>query len=119
MATAANSNNHLNRYKYCRLPIFAIPAKEKKVVSVEGKTDKELLYNFLEELVYIKDVDNLIFGKFKVGVSEQKLEAECSGSSLGEIGRANLRNDVKAITMHMFSVKKIAKGYEATVVVDI
>jgi len=30
-----------------------------------------------------------------------------------------LENDIKAVTMHMFELKKTGKGYKATVVVDI
>ncbi len=96
-----------------------ISGKWKKAFSVEGLTEGELLYNFLEELVYIKDVDGLIFKKFTLKISEDKLTAQCAGDSIGQIGKKNLRNDVKAITMHMFGIKKEKGKLAATVVVDI
>ena len=96
-----------------------ISGKVKKRIVADGMTEEEMLYKFLSELVYIKDVDNLIFKKFDVKISKENLIAECEGDSLLAIGRKNLRNDVKAITMHMFKVKKTAEGFEATVVVDI
>src|SRR3989344_2694391 len=46
--------------------------KARKKIAVEGKDDKELLYNFLEELVYIKDVEGLLFRKFSVKISREK-----------------------------------------------
>ena len=103
----------------CMADVGKIPAKEKKVVSVEGKTDKELLYNFLEELVYIKDVDGLLFGKFSVKFSNGSLDAQCSGATIEQIGRKYMDKDVKAITMHMFEVKEENGKWVATVVVDI
>ncbi len=92
----------------------------KKKVVVGGKNDDELLYNFLSELVYIKDVDGLLFRKFIVKfVGSRKLEAECAGDTLENIGRENLNNDVKAITMYLFGIKKENGEFTATVVVDI
>ena len=97
--------------------------KARKKIAVEGKDVKELLYSFLEELVYIKDVEGLLFRKFSVKISREKaglrLLADCAGDTLVNIGRENLRNDVKAITMHMFEVKQENGGWAATVVVDI
>ncbi len=91
----------------------------KKKIAVEGKNDDELLYNFLSELVYIKDVDGLLFSKFAIKFSGNRLEAKCTGDTLDSIGRENLNNDVKAITLYLFGIKKENGKYVATVVVDI
>ena len=102
----------------------------KKEIVVEGKNDEELLYNFLEELVYLKDVDGVLFKKFGVKISQTKkngnsgnnameMIVSCVGDTLDRIGRENLLNDVKAITMHMFEIKKENGKWAATVVVDI
>jgi SHS2 domain-containing protein len=96
-----------------------IPLKLQKEFSVEGNDNESLLYNFLEELVYMKDVEGLIFKKFKIKIREKKLEAKCFGAKLEDIGKNNLKNDVKAITMYMFSLKKKGKNWVATIVVDI
>ncbi len=96
-----------------------IHLREKKEISAEGKTSEELLYNFLSELVYVKDVDSLIFRKFEVKISDGKVAAKCLGDSLEKIGAGNLRNDIKAITMHLFKIEKKKDAWKATVVVDI
>lgn len=102
-----------------------INAKTVKELPVEGADEEKLLYNFLEELVYIKDVDGLLFRKFSVKTRKQKnnkgifMKAMCSGDTLDSIGRENLRNDVKAITMHMFKIIKTGKSWKATIVADI
>jgi SHS2 domain-containing protein len=93
-------------------------------IEIKSPTVDRLLYDFLTELIVIKDVDSLLFKDFRVSISsgrEQKLVCEMHGEEIDRERHA-LRNDVKAVTMHMFGVKR-AKGkagrWEATVVLDI
>ena len=79
-----------------------------------------LLYDFLTELIIAKDVDSLLFKEFKVAVDAEKgtLAASARGEAIDR-ERHSLRNDVKAVTMHMFGVKRAGRGWKATVVLDI
>jgi len=93
-------------------------------IELRSPTVDRLLYDFLTELIVIKDVDSLLFKDFKVSVAsgpEERLACEARGEEIDRERHA-LRNDVKAVTMHMFGVKR-AKGragrWEATVVLDI
>ena len=94
-------------------------------IELTSPTVDRLLYDFLTELIVIKDVDSLLFKDFRVSVTpgreEQRLACEMRGEEIDRERHA-LRNDVKAVTMHMFGVKK-ARGkagrWEATVVLDI
>jgi SHS2 domain-containing protein len=92
---------------------------------VASPTVDRLLYDFLTELIVIKDVDSLLFKEFKVTIlpgKAKRLTCQMRGEEIDRERHA-LRNDVKAVTMHMFGVKKAArKGggrWEATVVLDI
>ena len=93
-------------------------------IEVTSPTVDRLLYDFLTELIVVKDVDSLLFKDFRVSIAsgrEQKLVCEVRGEEIDRERHA-LRNDVKAVTMHMFGVKKARKkagGWEATVVLDI
>ncbi len=93
-------------------------------ITLSSPTVDRLLYDFLTELIVIKDVDSLLFKDFKVSIVSGKamgLTCEMRGDEIDRERHA-LRNDVKAVTMHMFGVKKAAgKGgrWEATVVLDI
>ena len=66
----------------------------------------------------------LLFKDFKVSISsgkESRMTCEMRGEEIDR-ERHSLRNDVKAVTMHMFEVKNPAgRGarWEATVVLDI
>jgi SHS2 domain-containing protein len=93
-------------------------------IEVGSPTIDRLLYDFLTELIVIKDVDSLLFKDFQVSIvpgTEPRLTCETRGEEIDR-ERHVLRNDVKAVTMHMFGVKR-PKGrrgrWEATVVLDI
>jgi SHS2 domain-containing protein len=79
-----------------------------------------LLYDFLTELIVVKDVDSLIFGTFDVRVDPAavSLTASAKGEAIDR-ERHHLRNDVKAVTMHLFGIKKEEKKWRTTVVLDI
>lgn len=79
-----------------------------------------LLYDFLTEIIVLKDVDLLLFKKFVVNVDEEhhSLEAKIAGEEIDR-KKHGLKNDVKAVTMHMFGVKHTRKRWTATVVLDI
>jgi SHS2 domain-containing protein len=95
------------------------PMVEKRLKMKTSDIDG-LLYDFLTQLIILKDVDSLLFKSFGVRVSldGRSLVCEMKGDT---IDRENhrLRNDVKAVTMHMFGVKHEGGVWRATVVLDI
>ena len=95
------------------------PAVEREI-SMRGEDIERLLYDFLTEVIIIKDVDSLLFKVFSVDLDEDGPTLTCrmKGESIDR-GRHKLRNDVKAVTMHLFEVKKTALGWNTTVVLDI
>jgi len=93
-------------------------AKVAKTIRLEGGDSDRLLYDFLTELIVLKDVDSLLFKEFRVQVKENSLSASLKGEEIDR-GRHGLRNDVKAVTMHMFGVRREGPRWKATVVLDI
>ena len=91
-------------------------------IDVKSPSVDRLLYDFLTELIVIKDVDSLLFKDYKVSITSRGHALACvmRGEEIDRERHA-LRNDVKAVTMHMFEVKKKGKlgWWEATVVLDI
>jgi len=79
-----------------------------------------LLYDFMTELIITKDVDSLLFRSFDVKVDPRRtsLIASARGEAIDR-ERHRLRNDVKAVTMHLFGIKKDGKKWKTTVVLDI
>ena len=98
-----------------------VVARVDRRVEVKSPTVDRLLYDFLTELIVIKDVDSLLFKDFHVSIvsgREQRLTCEMRGEEIDRERHA-LRNDVKAVTMHMFGVKRSSSGWKTTVVLDI
>lgn len=96
-------------------------AKRKtSTLRLEAEDLDRLLYDFLTELIVRKDVELLLVKDVKVRVerSGRKLEAKLAGEKINR-KKHGLRNDVKAVTMHLFGVSREGKGWKATVVLDI
>ncbi len=92
----------------------------KKDVTIKADTIEELLKKFLDELVFIKDSELLLFSKFDAKIkknSAYELRATALGEKL-DVNRHKLGVDVKAVTMHMFEVKKDGV-WKARVILDI
>ena len=95
------------------------PAVERKV-SLEAEDLDRLLYDLLTELIVMKDVDSFLVSNVRVELSGdgRKLSATLMGEPIDR-NRHILRNDAKAVTMHMFGVEHQGPGWKATVVLDI
>ena len=89
-------------------------------VRISSEDLDRLLYDFLTEIIAVKDVDSLLFREIEVEVAadHRSLEATMRGEPIDR-DRHLLRNDVKAVTMHMFEVKREGDRWKATVVLDI
>ena len=96
--------------------------KEKKTIKINADNVEDLLYDFLSEILFLKDRDSFLFKKSNVKINEKNekyyLNAELSGEPIDR-EKHELRNDIKAITLHMFKIEKTKDGYKAVVVVDV
>ncbi|MHB8139490.1 MAG: archease [Smithellaceae bacterium] len=81
-----------------------------------------LLFDFLNEFVYLKDAKGLLLrvGAIRVGRRDSRftLTGELYGEELDPL-RHPLAGDVKAVTLHRFELRRTDDGWEATVVLDI
>jgi SHS2 domain-containing protein len=81
-----------------------------------------LLFDFLNELIYLKDARQLLLMARNVRISldgsRYRLLATLYGEQL-DPAKHPLNADVKAVTLHRFEVKEMSEGWEATVVLDI
>lgn len=100
----------------------AIRPRHKRRIRLENDVLDMLLFDFLQELVYYKDAEYLLLRVPEVRITEDKgrylLSAEGEGEEL-DSERHEMRVDVKAVTLHHFSLQKTDQGWEATVILDI
>lgn len=101
-----------------------IDAKKKLEIELENEKIENLLYDFLSEILFLKDSKYMVFRNVKVEITEDKKTKKYKLKSILEGDTINpqkqqLENDIKAVTMHMFEVKKEKNRWKAVVVVDI
>ncbi len=98
--------------------------EEKESLKITGKNKKIdlLLFDFLDDLIFHKDADLLIFTRFEIKITKNEegysLECEAFGEKLDQ-QKHELKVDVKAVTLHLFEVKEIEGGWKAKVLLDI
>ena len=98
-----------------------IKHKTKKSIKLKAKNPEELLFNFLQELIFLKDAKLLLFSKFKFKIKENKeyeLKAEAHGEKLSP-KKHELLVDVKAVTYHYYKVEKIKNSWKAFIILDV
>jgi len=100
----------------------AIEPREKRQIELSNDKLDMLLFDFLQELIYFKDAERLLLRVRDVQINEKEgkyfLEAEDAGEPL-DAARHHQRADVKAVTLHDFSVEKEDSGWKARVLLDI
>ena len=74
------------------------PKGEMKIV-LEADTREQLLVDFLQELLFLNDAEDLVFSKFDVKTDGRKLEALVWGEKFDET-RHPKRSVVKGVTYH-------------------
>ncbi len=92
-----------------------------RIIELKNEEVESLFFDWLSELVYLKDAEGMLFCRFKVNIKKNgsyELRAEVSGDVIDK-EKHRLRSDVKAVTYHMFEVKKTGKTWTARVVLDI
>lgn len=89
---------------------------------VTAENPEMLLYHFLQELVYYKDAERLLFSTFELvverGVPAWRLRVTALGEELS-YEKHELLADAKAVSFHNFSVRETADGWRAGVIVDV
>jgi SHS2 domain-containing protein len=91
-------------------------------LSVEQDALDMLLFNFLQELVYYKDAEQLLLRIQQLRIADDRQPYTLHATAVGEPidpDRHHMRVDVKAVTLHRFSLTQTERGWEATVILDI
>jgi SHS2 domain-containing protein len=100
----------------------AIEPRETRQIELSNDKIDMLLFDFLQELIYFKDAERLLLRVREAQIDEKEenylLIATATGERL-DAERHHQRADVKAVTLHDFSVKKDNGGWKARVVLDI
>ena len=97
--------------------------KVTRTVAVKATDVKDLMFNFLQEIIFYKDADGLVFCKIEdvqvqIKKSNMALKATLHGDTISPKGQV-LRNDIKAVTLHQFKVEQRNNEWYMQVILDI
>ncbi|MDP4039475.1 MAG: archease [Candidatus Pacearchaeota archaeon] len=90
--------------------------KAKKKIELEGKDNESLLYDFIDELIYLLDAEHFLVSKAKVEVKEGKLNAIIYGDDALRYPKLDY---IKAATYSEMYIREKNGNWEAQVVVDV
>jgi protein archease len=89
---------------------------------VTAENPEMLLYHFLQELVFYKDAERLLFNKFELDPERRApswhLRVRACGEEISQ-EKHELLSDVKAVSLHNFRVRQTTDGWLAEVIVDV
>lgn len=93
---------------------------EVREISLTAGSLEDLLFDWLSELLYISEVDQLVFSKFEVSITKNG-EYWLNAKAFGELvsPRHEISLHIKAVTYHDLRVEKRNNVYEAQVLLDI
>lgn len=91
---------------------------EKQIV-IQGESLERLMVDWLSELLYLHDVEGLLFKKFKIeSVGKDGLKAIAKGEPFEE-GVHAIKTEVKAVTYHQIEVRQEKGHWRAQVIFDL
>ncbi len=99
-----------------------IDLKERRLIEIEAEELDLLLFNLLQEIIFFKDTEKLIFGEFNVKIGRKGDNWLARMKAAGERidpEKHILHLDVKAVTLHMLEVRKDNNGWTARVILDV
>ena len=100
----------------------SVKSKVEKNFVIEAKDAENLLFKFLQEIIFYKDAESLLLSNFTLKTKKNGKEYQLSVKAKGEkinMKKHDLSVDVKAVTFHMFEVKGTKAGWKARVILDI
>lgn len=97
--------------------ISKIRETQRRMLEVSGPDIEVLLFNWINELIYIFDVDHMLFNRFEVTYLEETLlTAVCHGEKYDPAVHALLK-EVKSATLHKLEVDRASNKVQ--VILDI
>ena len=90
----------------------------KKTISVESENKEALLYDFLEQFIFLLDSENFLLNKIeKIEIKDNRLTAEIVGDN--KIDDYDIKTSIKAVTYQEMFIKQDKDQVVVQVIVDI
>ena len=91
----------------------------KREIDLSAEDVEVLLIEWLNELIYISEVEHVIFKRFEINeLINTRLKATCFGEKI-KAGQHRLKREIKAATYHMLKLNKENGSYKVQIIFDI
>jgi SHS2 domain-containing protein len=102
--------------------LSTIQPREQRHLWLEDEDADMLLFRFLQEMIFYKDAERLLLRVRELEIPQQEglylVLADAYGERI-DVNRHELLVDVKAVTLHRFSLTSGPGGWKAEVVLDV
>jgi SHS2 domain-containing protein len=93
--------------------------RTEREIEINGESLERLMVDWLNGLLYLHDVENLLFKRFNVeSVGVEGLKAKVRGEVFEEKVHV-IKTGVKAVTYHQLEVRKEKEGWRAQIIFDL
>ena len=102
--------------------LASIAHSRELTIDLEREQLDLLLFGFLNELIFLKDAKQMLLRTQRLSIKNDDSKYMLTGSLYGETidpRKHPLSVDVKAVTLHRFSLRQTDAGWEAFVILDI
>lgn len=89
-----------------------------KKIQVESPDNESLLLDFLSEVLFVSEVESLVFFEARISVNGSQLKAELSGEPF-DPNRHSGGSEVKGISYSGLSITNDANGYMLDIIFDV
>jgi SHS2 domain-containing protein len=91
----------------------------RREVEISAEDIEVLLVEWLNELIYISEVEHIIFKRFEINdLSNTELKAICFGEKI-KPKQHKLKREIKAATYHMLRLNKEDGSYKVQIIFDV
>lgn len=116
-------------FAYAALAMFEVETDTKKIepniskkIEIEAEDKQALLFDWLSELLFIRDVEDMYFSKFDVKIEKIndkfKLTAEVYGEKFDD-KKHELRTEVKGVSYQMMKIEEKPDECKVRVILDV
>jgi SHS2 domain-containing protein len=102
-------------FSSCQPILNEIKPMTTRLLSSKADTFENLLITFLSDCLYLSDVHNEIYFDGKIDFHNNSIHAQLVGTPINGFQVS----EIKAVTYHDFSLKKLKNHWEAIIVFDI
>lgn len=89
-----------------------------RVIGLEAETTEDLLYDFLSELLFIAEIDRLVFCSFSVEIAGNSLHAVVRGEVFDRDRHAGAM-EIKGISYSGLKIREGKDGYWVDILFDV